>query len=177
MKKDWQECLLLPRDNALLPWNQARPAKSLLPAQLGKLASSGIDDHGLIPAKCFFSPCQAILATNKNQLLHTNQRWRYFPSFWKASPSRLKNSADERVIWSCLKRKLHVCYSILWARGRSLQLSASAWDLGALIRGWRSRAGHAIFTVQSTKHSKRRLFFLWCISTSLDGEPSCLLYN
>lgn len=36
---------------------------------------------------------------------------------------------------------------------------------------------HTTTTVQSTKHSNRRLFILWCISTSLDGEPSCPLYD
>lgn len=86
MRKEGQECLLLLKDNALLPWNQARLAKSLLPTQLGKLARTGIDGHGLIPTKCFFRSSPDYSGYKKESIASCTWVLKILPQLLKGEP-------------------------------------------------------------------------------------------
>lgn len=98
MRKEEQKHLLLPRNNALVPRNQARQAKSLLPTQLGKVARTAIDDHGLIPAKCIFWFLAGYSGYKLESIGSGRSVLKIFPQVLAGEPGSLQNSADDRRI-------------------------------------------------------------------------------
>lgn len=77
---------------------RSKASKSLLPTQLGKLARTAIDDHGLIPAKCIFWFLAGYSGYKLESIGTGRSMLKIFSQVLAGEPSSLQNSADDRRI-------------------------------------------------------------------------------